>query len=311
MPASRAHTWFRAALGSVLAQTERDFEVIVTDDSGGSLREVVDAFGDPRIRYHSNPVALGFARNHCRAIDEARGEYITFLHDDDMWEPEFLAETSAVMDRHPEVGYVLTAAMEMDENDKELCLRPMPMRNGIQEDPLSHILAPRFMMLLPSLSMFRGTALADNPRPWPDVIAADVTMYLDLVCAGWKIYHLDRALIRYRVHKSQIGNDALAHRHAVVTVWERYSFSQPEYEAKRRERLSNGLVARAGAHLRRYEVEEARQDLLRARQIMPSVVGSRWLLMRGLSSLPGAINIAQKVWALVHDPIKNRHRHNG
>jgi glycosyltransferase involved in cell wall biosynthesis len=298
-------------LGSVLAQTERDFEVIVMDDSGGSLREVVDAFGDQRIRYHSNSVALGFARNHCRAIDEARGEYITFLHDDDIWEPEFLAETRAVMDRHPEVGYVLAAAIEIDENDRELCRRPMPMRNGIQEDPLSHILAPHFMMLLPSLSMFRRTALADNARPWPDVIAADVTMYLDLLCAGWKIYHLDRTLVRYRVHKSQIGNDALAHRHAVVTVWERYSFSQPQYETKRRERLSYGLVARAGAHLRRYEVKEARQDLLRARQITPSVVDSRWLLMRGLSSLPGAINIAQKVWALFHDPFKNRHRHNG
>jgi len=86
----------QAALRSVLAQTYREFEVIVVDDgstdgTGEALQEIIGAEGDggERIRYffQSNQ-GQSFARN--KGTDEARGEWVAFLDSDDVWLPEKL-----------------------------------------------------------------------------------------------------------------------------------------------------------------------------------------------------------------------------
>lgn len=72
------------AVGSVLAQTMPDLEVVVVDDgSADNTEEVVRGLADqdPRVRYvHQENAGISAARNH--AADEARGLY-TAVHDDD------------------------------------------------------------------------------------------------------------------------------------------------------------------------------------------------------------------------------------
>nr|WP_235861570.1 glycosyltransferase [Tersicoccus phoenicis] len=74
--------FLRESIQSVLAQTLQDFEIIVVDDgSTDHTREVVEQFGDPRIRYfYQQQGGISAARN--KAADEARGFY-TAVHDDD------------------------------------------------------------------------------------------------------------------------------------------------------------------------------------------------------------------------------------
>jgi glycosyltransferase involved in cell wall biosynthesis len=84
--------FLRNALESVLGQTVRSFEIIVTDDSNNpEIKSICDSFHSPYIRYRSNPSPLGVALNLRAGISEARGKYIAILNDDDSWEPEFLA----------------------------------------------------------------------------------------------------------------------------------------------------------------------------------------------------------------------------
>jgi glycosyltransferase involved in cell wall biosynthesis len=90
MPASRNHRWFRDALSSAAWQTRRDIEIIVSDDSGGALEEVVVSMSDPRIRYYKNLTPLKFAGNHIKCLDLARGRFVAFLHDDDLWVENYL-----------------------------------------------------------------------------------------------------------------------------------------------------------------------------------------------------------------------------
>jgi glycosyltransferase involved in cell wall biosynthesis len=308
MPASRESRWFADAVRSVLAQSFTDFEIVVTDDSGGSLAEAVGRFGDARIRYVPNLTRLGFAGNHCRAIDEARGRYITFLHDDDAWEPEYLAASASILDLYPEAGLVLAGATEVDANGAAIGPRPANMPPGLVARPLVRMLDPAFMMLLPSLTMVRRTALEANTRPWPDVIAADLTMYVDIVQAGWQIYHLDTPLVRYRVHAGQIGADALAHRHALVSVWKAYTFADAEAEALRRHAVARALIGRAATLLRRREPARARQDLDGAHDISPDTARGRRLALRAVSRLPAAfVPVTTAIWAR----LGRGHRHQG
>ena len=87
------------AIDSVLRQSYRDLEVVVcddgsTDDTAARVRALED-----RVRYVSlaHTGRPGSPRN--RGIENARGELIAFLDDDDVWQPEKLARQVELMDR--------------------------------------------------------------------------------------------------------------------------------------------------------------------------------------------------------------------
>jgi glycosyltransferase involved in cell wall biosynthesis len=79
------------AIKSVLHQTYQDFEIIVVDDaSTDNTEEVVEGFGDSRIRYlcHQQNLGAPCARNS--GANAALGEYLAFLDSDDIWFPKML-----------------------------------------------------------------------------------------------------------------------------------------------------------------------------------------------------------------------------
>ena len=76
------------ALGSVLAQTVPDFEIIVVDDAGP---DPVRYEGDPRVRVVRRAENGGPAAARNTGLRQARGRYVTFLDDDDLYTPDRLA----------------------------------------------------------------------------------------------------------------------------------------------------------------------------------------------------------------------------
>jgi glycosyltransferase involved in cell wall biosynthesis len=79
-------------LRSILWQREVDLEVVVVDDgSSDDPAAVVAGLGDGRVRLvrHDRPLGVSAARN--RGIAEARGGWVGFCDDDDLWSPDKLA----------------------------------------------------------------------------------------------------------------------------------------------------------------------------------------------------------------------------
>jgi glycosyltransferase involved in cell wall biosynthesis len=97
-----------AAMASVLAQTEGDFELLLVDDSStDDSVAVAQACADPRVQVIVQPHSgLGAARN--TGIRAARGRYIAFLDADDVWVPDKLARQCHILDRQPSIGLVYT-----------------------------------------------------------------------------------------------------------------------------------------------------------------------------------------------------------
>ncbi len=78
-------------LRSALRQQDVDFEVIVVDEaSTDGTPAMLAAVGDGRVRVirHDTPRGLSAARNHGAA--DARGDWLAFLDDDDLWAPDKL-----------------------------------------------------------------------------------------------------------------------------------------------------------------------------------------------------------------------------
>lgn len=94
-----------AAVQSVLIQPE-SCEVIVVDD--GSSPPVVAAgpLAHGAVRIVRNSVALGPSRARNIGLDQASGDFVAFLDDDDRWLPGKLTAALAAMERHPEAGVV-------------------------------------------------------------------------------------------------------------------------------------------------------------------------------------------------------------
>jgi len=81
----------RLALRSALAQRDVRFEVLVVDDaSSDGTGAMVSALADPRVRVVRNDISLGESGARNRGVDEAAGDWIAFLDDDDVWAPNKL-----------------------------------------------------------------------------------------------------------------------------------------------------------------------------------------------------------------------------
>jgi glycosyltransferase involved in cell wall biosynthesis len=118
---NRAHV-LEPALRSVLAQTCQDFEIVVADDgSKDDPKTVIDAIGDPRIRYVRQDNRGGSAARNL-AIDSARGQFIAPLDSDDIFLPRHLETMKRLLAGTANtVGY---ARMIVDRGDGRTMIKP-------------------------------------------------------------------------------------------------------------------------------------------------------------------------------------------
>lgn len=77
------HLW--NALTSISNQTYNNYEVIIVEDGTKTLKKVVDQFNNKKFRYYSLNQKGGRCRNGNLAMKKAKGEFFTFLDDDDFY----------------------------------------------------------------------------------------------------------------------------------------------------------------------------------------------------------------------------------
>jgi glycosyltransferase involved in cell wall biosynthesis len=105
----------RNTISTILDQTYTEFELVVVDNaSNDSTEAVIRSFTDPRIRYVRNPFNVGQIENQNRCIEEAAGEIIAIFHDDDIYHPDILRRSLAMLDKYPNVGLVCSAVHWLD-----------------------------------------------------------------------------------------------------------------------------------------------------------------------------------------------------
>lgn len=104
IPCYNAAPHLHSSIGSVLAQTKSDFEIIaVNDGSTDNTLEILHSYSDARIRILNQPnQGVSAARN--AALNVAQGNYIAFLDADDTWAPDFLNKMETALDQRPDAA---------------------------------------------------------------------------------------------------------------------------------------------------------------------------------------------------------------
>jgi glycosyltransferase involved in cell wall biosynthesis len=126
------------SIGSVLAQTYNDFEVVVVDDASSDRTcETVAGLAeqDPRVRLVAARQNGGAARARNLGVQEARGRFIAFLDSDDWWMPGKLSAQVAALTAcaNPE----RTLSSHAYHVDDEMAPRIWPRRGPNPGEPLS------------------------------------------------------------------------------------------------------------------------------------------------------------------------------
>jgi glycosyltransferase involved in cell wall biosynthesis len=117
--------WISRAIGSLLAQTLDDLELIVVDDgSTDATAGLLSGVRDPRLVVERQARA-GLAAALNRALGRARAPLIARLDVDDIALPARLERQRAFLQAHPEVGLLGTAARVVDESGRDVeIIRP-------------------------------------------------------------------------------------------------------------------------------------------------------------------------------------------
>jgi glycosyltransferase involved in cell wall biosynthesis len=200
IPTYNHRDWIIETLDSVFAQTYRDFEVIIVndgspDDTNTVVKRIVEERG---IRYFDQPNA-GQAHARNEGLAQARGEFIAFLDDDDLWPPDKLEWQAEVLNTYPDAVMVYGGMRFVDAgHDTAIDPGPDAPAGAIREQFLR-----RNRIWSPGQTLIRRSAMREiGPLDESVWGADDWDMYIRLAGVG-RVEYRNRLALRYRKH---IGN---------------------------------------------------------------------------------------------------------
>jgi glycosyltransferase involved in cell wall biosynthesis len=128
------------ALASALAQEDVELEVIVVDDgSSDETREELEKIVDSRLRVIRHEINRGVSAARNSGIAEARGEWLAFLDDDDLWSPR---KMRAHIDAADGAGWGYASAIVVDSGSRPLYALPLPDPAGLSKSLLAGNVVP-------------------------------------------------------------------------------------------------------------------------------------------------------------------------
>ena len=125
MPSYNCADFIGITLDSVIAQTYKNWEVIVVDDcSTDRSREMVAKVNDKRIKIMTLEPNQGYSKAKNEGIIHSKGEYITTIDSDDMLTLPSISKRVRYLDEHPETEVVHGIAYKFEGSKSyAVCLR--------------------------------------------------------------------------------------------------------------------------------------------------------------------------------------------
>jgi glycosyltransferase involved in cell wall biosynthesis len=218
LPVYNGQDYLEAAIESVLAQTYRDFILLIsdnasTDDTEQICRSYVAR--DARVRYIRHSVNQGLTWNFRAAFDASESEYFKWMAHDDICAPNLLEECVRLLDKCP--GAVLCSPKNAIIVDDRIEHLPLDLR---LDDPrpsrrYAGVLTLRYFA--PELhGLMRSAALKQTPLI-EDFLESDQTLIARLALMG-PIVETEDYLFFRRLHSSNASKHGRFHHDSAQAV---------------------------------------------------------------------------------------------
>ncbi len=107
----------RRTLMCLRNQIYKNFEIVVVEDGENTAEEMIKAdFSDLNINYYSTGVNVGRGRAGNIGIERAKGEFVSFLDDDDFYYADFISGHVSKFIEHPDADVVISGIMAVKSN---------------------------------------------------------------------------------------------------------------------------------------------------------------------------------------------------
>ena len=171
-------------MDSVIAQTYRNYEIVVVDDgSRDATADIVAVHYGDQVRLLCLPCNQGVSTAMNQGIADARGELIAFLDADDEWLPDKLARQIEVLESDPSAVMVSCGCRFLDTRGNIFRHFGMPPP-GLDKYEVWRLLLARSFIAKPCV-VARLTALRDvGPFDTSLAIAEDQDMWIRLAMMG-------------------------------------------------------------------------------------------------------------------------------
>lgn len=209
------------SIQSILNQSKPDFEFLICDDgSTAEAVKVLDRFAEKDQRIHlvrpGNKYALAEKLNAC--LQQARGELIARMDDDDYSHPDRFEKQTACLQDHPEIDFLGSNVSIWDGNKitgKQVFPEYPKVEDFLFRQPFIH----------PSMMFRKDALLAVNGYSEEShcILCEDYDLLLRLYAAGYRGMNQQEALLDYTVLKKAHSGRKMRHRwNEAVTRWKRF-----------------------------------------------------------------------------------------
>jgi glycosyltransferase involved in cell wall biosynthesis len=219
VPVYNGARFLEAALNSAARQTYRDLEILIRDDgSSDDSRRIATSFSERDRRFHliaDDGRRLGGTGNMVELLRRASGEYIKYLHQDDLLEPACIERLARPLRFDRTVTLATSSRQRIDETGAVLAAadhvayhRFRPHNTKVPGQEVVRFLVTTLANQLgePSVPLFRNGVVEPERAFELDGVTYsymnDMALWTNLLNAGDLSWHAD-ALSCFRTHASQ------------------------------------------------------------------------------------------------------------
>ena len=230
IPTYNGEAHIRDALDSVLRQGDEGVECIVVDDgSTDPTLSILDSYKNKlRMRVLSAPRSANWAANTNLALSAAGGDFVSILHQDDLWLEGRLQTIKKLMKQFPSINVFLSPAWYINIKGERVGLLrcPLPSLPAMigADAMLEHLLIQNFISI-PAPVFRRNIAVSCGGLDSNFWYTSDWDLWLKLAAFG-KIGYCSIPLSAFRIHPHSLtvmrSNDVEGFRRELESVLERH-----------------------------------------------------------------------------------------
>jgi len=209
LPCYNGSRWISQSIESVLAQTCKDFELIIVDDgSTDNSREIISSYlYDERVHYIYQE-NRGFSGALNRGIRESRGAFIGFIGQDDLYMPNKLQVQVKYFNEHKDADLIHSNYCFVDSSGRIIRVRDIKIpRFSSKEKLIEYLFINNFIGFETALvkrRCFDKVGLFDERM----VGFSDHDMWLR-IAGEFNIAYIDLILVKKREHELQFSKTAV------------------------------------------------------------------------------------------------------